>query len=263
MQDMLSQLKAKLAALEPAVSRQAGQRFGLGCEPVDAALGGGLTGGALHEVFAGKTADAGTAAGLVAVLAMLAAGGRPVVWVRQRLCEMEAGCLHAPGLAALGLDPGRLILVRARDAEGVLRAGGEALRCSALGAVVLEAWGEAGVLDFTATRRLALAAGRSGVTCLLMRLAAEPRASAAMTRWQVAAAPSRALAANAPGLPVLDVKLLRQRSGPAGASWRLEWNHGLRVFSEAAPLSGGVAALPSRRPAQPAGTAFARTARTG
>lgn len=250
----LSQLKRRLAALEPAASR-AGERIALGCPLLDAALGGGLARGGLHEVFAASPAEASAAAGFVAASALRAADGRYCLWVRQGFAETEAGALHAPGLAALGLNPDVLILVRARDGLGVLRTGLEALRCAALGAVIVEPWGDPKALDFTASRRLALAAARSGVTCLLLRLNAQPRPCAAATRWRVAAAPSRPLsaiasgAANAPGLACFDITLLRQRAGMAGTSWRLEWNHELCVFNEASPLSGAVAALPANRPA--------------
>ena len=106
-------------------------------------------------------------AGFAALLALRAAAGKPIAWVRQDYADVEAGALHAPGLAELGLDPDRLILVRARNAADVLRAGAEAVRCPALGAVLMEPWGEPRVLDLTATRRLSLAAAGSGVTLLL------------------------------------------------------------------------------------------------
>src|SRR3546814_11674827 len=84
-------------------------------------------------------------------------------------------------------------------------------------------------LDLTASRRLALAAEKSGTTLLLLRTGADPVPSAAQTRWSVASAPSRAFAANAPGTPTFDITLLRQRSGPSGTSWRLEWNRYQRI----------------------------------
>eukprot|EP01035_Chromulina_nebulosa_P064639 gene64639-88434_t len=57
---------------------------------------------------------------------------------------------------------------------------------------------------------------------LLLRVAASPAASAAATRWLVQAAPSRPLAANAPGPPAFTVTLLRHRGGAAGNTWHLE-----------------------------------------
>jgi protein ImuA len=176
-------------------------------------------------------------------------GTRFLAWVRQAFAETETGRLHAPGLAAFGLDPARLILVRARDTIGVLRAGVEAARCGGLGAVIIEPWGNHRALDLTATRRLALAAEKSGVAVILLRQGGEAEVSAASTRWRVGALASGPLAANAPGRPAFDVTLLRHRAGPAGSTWRLEWDHEQHVFRRLAPLSGAVVSLPSDRPA--------------
>ena len=71
-----------------------------------------------------------------------------------------------------------------------MRTAADALACDALGAVVLEVWGEARQLDLVASRKLTLAAQASGVTGLLLRVAAEPQPSTAETRWIVRAAHS-------------------------------------------------------------------------
>jgi protein ImuA len=112
--------------------------------------------------------------------------------------------------------------------------------------------GQSPRLDLTASRRLALAAEKSGVTLLLLRIDAQASPSAADTRWQVAAAPSQALEANAPGPVALDIELLRRRAGPAGMRWRVEWNRDACAFREPA-LSGAVVSLPSHRPAADSG----------
>ena len=72
-------------------------------------------------------------------------------------CRRQDG-LYGPGLAAFGLDPGRLIVVRARTDKDVFWAMEEGLRCSRLVAVV----GEVGALDCSAGRRLQLAARAGG-----------------------------------------------------------------------------------------------------
>ena len=61
-----------------------------------------------------------------------------------------------------------------------------------MGALLLEIAGMPKCLDLVASRRLAFAAGESGVTLLLLREGAEAEPSAALTRWQVQALPSRA-----------------------------------------------------------------------
>ena len=73
------------------------------------------------------------------------------------------------GLGELGLDPRRLVSVRAADVDTALRTAADALACDAVGAVVLEVWGEARQLDLVASRKLTLAAQTSGVTCLVLR----------------------------------------------------------------------------------------------
>ena len=76
--------------------------------------------------------------------------------------------------------------------------------------------------------------------------AAEPGPSAAQTRWSIAAAASVALEADAPGLPVLDLALLRQRGRPAGDRWRLEWDRDQICFRQPAPSGAVVPLAPGR-----------------
>jgi protein ImuA len=74
------------------------------------------------------------------------------------------------------------------------------------------------VLDFTSTRRLAVASERTGVACWLVRLGATPNLSGARMRWRIASAPSLAnpLDARAPGTPAWDADLFRARGMPPG-----------------------------------------------
>ncbi|WP_020181465.1 hypothetical protein [Methylopila sp. M107] len=243
-------LRRAIAALEPPDIRGAAGLFGFGLADIDDALGGGLKRGALHEVFARRTMDAAAAEGFGLCLALRAAGERPIVWARQDYSETEAGALHGEGVAAFGGDPDRLILVRPRDATGVLRAANEAARCAGLGAVLAEVWGTPKTLDLKASRRLSLAAASSGVTLVMIRGGAEPEASAAMSRWSVAAAASTPLEANAPGPPAFEAALLRHRAGVAPKSWRVEWDRDRLVF--AAPLPRAVVPVPADRPARAA-----------
>ena len=121
---------------------------------------------------------------------------------------LEAGRIYPPGL---GL--GELIHVAARDARSALWAMEEGLRCSALGAVVGEIWGDPAAVDFTATRRLAVAAERNGVAAFLIRPGGHANLSGARMRWRIASAPSlaNALDPKAPGAPAWDAELFRAR----------------------------------------------------
>ena len=105
-----------------------------------------------------------------------------------------AGSL-GPGLAAQGLDPARLVLVqdRARYRDPV----GDGRRSAHIGCGSVV--GEVGTLPDVASRRLQLAAERSGITAFALRRwrnseqAARERnlPNAAMTRWRVQALPSQ------------------------------------------------------------------------
>src|SRR5690606_9184257 len=103
---------------------------------------------------------------------------------------------------------------------------------AAPGAVVICALGQRGrPLDLKATRRLLLFAERNRSRCLLVRHQAE--ASAAWTRWRVAAAPSHAEGREL-GPPAFALELLRNRAGPAGARFTVEWNAYARCFENLA-----------------------------
>jgi protein ImuA len=215
----------------------------------DAWLTAGAERARLHEVYAAHADDAGAGAGFALALA-LSGRAMPLLWLRTEAGERQGGRLHASGAAELGLDARHLLLAVVADEAALLRTAADAARCPGLGTLMVESWGCAPGLDLTATRRLMLAAEVSGVTVLSLRIAAEPAPSAAATRWGVAAAPSTALAAEAPGRPAFDVEMLRRRGGPAGARWRVEWNREEQQFYET-PLSGARLSLaPDRTVAQ-------------
>lgn len=232
-------LRAALAAVEPL-----GQREPLGVPSLDGALAGGLMRAGVHEVFAAAGHE-GAATGFVAGLAVRLGG--PLLWIRQDYAGAEYGELAATGLSDFGLDPDRLLLLLVADAAGALKAAADALACTALGAVVIELMGAPRLLDLTAYRRLALAAARSGVTVLLLRLAALPADGGVETRWRVASAPSGD--ADDWGWPVFAVELQRNRHGPGG-SWVVEWRCGDGFFRPAD--CGAVVLAPGDRPPAPA-----------
>jgi protein ImuA len=224
-------------------------RFDLGHAAADRHLGG-LAAHGLHEVHAATTPDATAALGFALGLVRRAAGDRPVVWGVQAMAGLETGHVHGPGLRELGLDPGRLVLVRVREMKDLLAAGEEALACGAVGAVLLTAWGENRSLSLTATRRLSMAAGQGRATAVLTRLAAQPQPSAAETRWRVRGALSRALEADAPGHPTYAVELLRHRLGAQPRTWIMEWDRERGVFEQGGRNAGHEQ---SERPALPGG----------
>ena len=232
-------------------------RVPLGHAGADDTLGGGLPKGTLHEVFAVDTSHGAAASGFAAGLGLRLGDGKPLLWVRQDFSALEFGELHGAGLLELGLDPDVVILVRAANAAQVLRAAAEGLACAALGAVVAEIPAEPKLLDLVASRRLAFAAAQKNVTAILVRLAAEPDASAAETRWAVRAARTDD---DDWGTAMFEAELLRNRHGRTGA-WVMEWNSDDGIFREpdCPAHSGDVAAAAADRPPAAPRTGLRRT----
>ena len=274
----LADLRRQLAGLAHGPAAQDAGLVGFGFAPLDAQLGGGIERAGLHELLPAGAADQPAAVAVALGLAARAAGARPVLWVRQDAHGGATGRPHPPGLAELGLDPARVLLVRAADAVATLRAGADGARCAALGAVLIEPFGTPRQLDLTASRRLSLAAQTAGVFTLLLRCGPAPPStappgtappSAARTRWLVTSRPSRALPANAPGPPRFGLRLLRHRRGLGEQEWHVEWDCEQRAFRDAsvppqraplhqdAPLSGTVVAFPADRPAAAGGAVAA------
>jgi protein ImuA len=206
-----------------------------GIEAIDRALpGGGLARGALHEILgAGGDEEDGAlpAAFATFLLGRLAAAGGGVLWC------LAAADLYGPGLAASGLDPWRLFLVEARRDDLVLWAMEEGLRTRGIAAVA----GEVERLDLLGSRRLQLAAERSGIPVFVLRRWKSGDAAArwrdlpnvAATRWRIGTLPSR-LPAGEPGIgrPYWRVELLRCRGG-VPACWEVEVEDGAGLVSVA------------------------------
>jgi protein ImuA len=167
------------------------------------------SGPTLSELFAAHPCDGGWAGFLLPQLGT----GKPLLWVQDRMAILESGRIYPPGM------PGReLIHIEARDARDALWAMEEGVRCAAISAVIGEIWGDPGALDFTATRRLAVASERSGTSCWLVRLGGNANLSGARMRWRLASALSleNALDPRAPGTPAWDAELFRARGLPPG-----------------------------------------------
>jgi len=163
----------------------------------------------LSELFATHPRDGGWAGFLLAQVD----AGKPVLWIQDRMAILESGRVHPPGLPT-----GDLIHVEARDARDALWAMEEGLRCSALSCVIGEIWSDPRALDFTATRRLAVASELSGTPCWLVRLGGTANLSGARMRWRIGSAPSVAnpLDPKAPGVAAWDAELFRARGTPPG-----------------------------------------------
>lgn len=213
---LLAELRSRIRRIEGLGSEGGGRVLPLGAAGVDGMLpDGGLPLGCVHELVA-VDPGAGTAFAAALLARLAAAGNGPVLWI------VRGRDLHAPGLAAYGLTPDRLIAVRAVRDTDALWAMEEALRCRALAGVL----GEVGGIDLTAGRRLQLAAEAGGVTGLLLHpeTRVKEAGSAAVTRWRLASAPG-VPEQDEPGVgePRWRVELLRCRGGRPGVrvlGWR-------------------------------------------
>jgi protein ImuA len=167
---------------------------------------------------------------------------RPVAMVSTPLFDHERGRLFGWGARALGLDPARLLLIRARREPEALWAFEEALKSGAAAAVI-------GALDrppFVATRRLDFAARAGQASGFVLRAGPTGDLSAARLRWRIAAEPSAVhpFDSRAPGAARLRCELVRSRDGKSGV-FVLEQDHATGRFRLAAGLAGhGLAPQP-------------------
>ena len=174
-------------------------------------------GGARHgEVFASGREASGAGAALALAMDGLELGQRSVLWVQDAAALRLGGRPYRPGLP----EPlrHRLVHVAAKTPEDLLFALEEGVRCRDLAFVIGELAGNPRALDFTASRRLSLAAEKHGVPLVLVRLDAARDLSSARMRWQVRSAPSPAPRWNAfaPGSPRWHAELFRARGHTPG-----------------------------------------------
>lgn len=156
---------AALLAAQPALwrgsalARVAVPSVPSGFAELDAELpGGGWPAGALTEILP-QHEGIGELRVLGPALAQLAAQGRWLVWIAPPHLP------YAPALAAAGIDPARLVVVRAQSPRDALWACEQALRAQACGAVL--AWPQK--IAYAELRRLALAAEGGRTLAVLFR----------------------------------------------------------------------------------------------
>ena len=206
----IDDLRERIAHLEGGTLRTGGV-LPFGVPGIDRRLpGGGLATGALHEVAGGGagTVDCAAAALFTAGIAARLPGR--VLWCLTR------PDLFFPAISQAGLHPDRVVFCEAEREDDVLAAMEEGLAFGGLAAVV----GELVRLPMTASRRLHLAAGKSGTTCIaLRRWRRQAEASdygnptAAATRWRISALPSEPLPVPGVGRARWLAELMRVKAG--------------------------------------------------
>ena len=199
------------------------------------------------EIFA--SANEASGAGVALALALDDWRSRPcekadksdgrdcVLWVQTKDAARLSGRPYRAGLPRELRH--RVIHTLAQSAADALFALEEGVRCRDIAFVIGELTGNPGALDFTASRRLTLAAQRHGVPLYLVRLDAKRDLSSARMRWEVASAPSDLPQwnAEAPGNPAWHAELFRARTHAPGG-WTLGEGAG-GLFQHPLPMQGG------------------------
>ncbi|AYD05182.1 ImuA family protein [Neorhizobium sp. NCHU2750] len=206
----ISELRERIAAMEGGLAKQK-VCLPFGVPDIDAHLpGGGLAYGALHEFAGGGSGTVDGAAAALFAAGVAARTRGPVVWCLTR------PDLFFPALAQVGLHPSRVVFVEAGKEEEVLASMEEALSYGGLGVVV----GELVRLPMVASRRLQLAAERTGTMAIVVRRwRRQTEASdfgqptAATTRWRVSVLPSETLPVPGVGRARWFLELMRVKAG--------------------------------------------------
>ena len=207
------QLRHDVARLEGCLDSP---RLSLGVDSLDSALAGGLALGRVH-MLCGRPGHDGALTGFAAALVrrLAARSDGPVVW-----CPAPAmggsGMLYAAGLAALGIDPGRLLIVDALSPTRRLAAVEDILRTEGLAAVVVEYDGLNQSSDYwmRLARRAQLAAEASGTTGLL--LGWPVAASGFESQWHISPGRRQEPDTQSPATPwhpVWDIRITHARGG--------------------------------------------------
>lgn len=223
-----------------------------------------LPGGLVQEVFADEIRDSGASLGFALAQAQqLVTSRRPTIFYLQlREDAQRLGLPYGPGLSWFGLDPARLVIVRAADMAELLWTAEEVVGCRAVAALIADVRGEPKLLNFTASRRLSLRTGSSKVSLFLLRYGHGRASSAGHLRWHLRPFSSgrQIYDDRAPGPSRWRLRLEKGRIAGNRTDWVLEWTkNGFALVSRpaishpvrpATPLPGAVPAVLGHRLSQ-------------
>jgi protein ImuA len=233
--------EAQLEALRRQIARatglsaRAGETLSCGIGAVDAALHGGLSRGALHEIAAADYRSIPAALGFLLALTIRSQKSETgnqkrmpiqsgsdfrILWPFVKTAP-AFGLPYAPGLKFFGLDPARIVFVRCANARECLWAMEEGLRLGGIGIVI---GARAKKMDLTSSRRLQLSAEQANTPIFLLRAYNDHAPSAAVTRWRVRPAPSAQDKFGFYKNTRFRVALEYARGGKTG-EWVMEWDH--------------------------------------
>ncbi len=174
-----------------------------------------------------------------------------LIWCQLR--DHDRLHLHAPGLAAFGIDPARLIKITLTTEKDLLWAMEEALVSKAIAAVAGVLWSEK-FYDFTASKRLRVRATEAGIPGLLVRSHRANGTTASDIRFSVASTTSQKQQVNVGsfarlGRPEWQLNLTKSR-GLKPRSDHVRWHHETLRLDMATPL-GNRTSQSSDRPVIP------------
>ncbi|MCB5203757.1 ImuA family protein [Neorhizobium sp. T786] len=233
---VIDDLRERIAHLEGSIARKT-VVLPFGVAGMDERLpGGGLAYGAVHEFAGGGSGTVDGAAATLFAAGVAARSKGKVLWCLTR------PDLFAPALSQAGLHPDRVIFCESDREEDVLASMEEGLSFGGLAAVV----GELVRLPMTASRRLQLAAEKTGTMGLVVRRwRRQTEASdfgnptASTTRWRISVLPSEPLPTAGVGRARWLAELMRVKAGESA-----EFEIG------ACDAKGGVCLLPISRDGQ-------------
>jgi protein ImuA len=175
--------------------------------------------GAIHEFISDQNENTASTSGFISgVLSTLMGRSGATLWIS------AARKIFPPALKSFGLEPDQFIFLDVKKEKEILWVMEEALKCSALSAVV----GEMNVIDFTSSRRLQLAVEQSEGTGFIIRKNLKKiTTTACLSRWKITSLASIPIEGTLPGIgfPQWKVELLRMRNGKSG-SWNVQWANG-------------------------------------
>lgn len=207
---LIEELRERISHLQGGATRKP-IVLPFGVPEVDERLpGGGLAYGAIHEVAGGGSATVDGAAAALFTAGVAARSKGKVLWCLTR------PDLFAPALSQAGLHPDRVIYCEADKEEDVLASMEEGLSFGGLAAVV----GELVRLPMTASRRLQLAAEKTGTLGLIVRrwrrqteASDYGQPTASTTRWRISVLPSEPLPVPGVGRARWLAELMRVKAG--------------------------------------------------
>lgn len=182
-----------------------------------------------HELLAASPGHETVTAALVFTLALKAAGG-----AGKSLCyctlageTQERGALYGAGLAGLGIDPARLLMVTAAKEKDLLWTLEEATASGAFGAIIGALGAKEKLYGFAESRRLKLRAAAKDVPLFLTRHWSAGGSTAAQGRWRVLARPSRSEGQHADSWLLGPARLqlrLERMGGVPPQQWEMEFD---------------------------------------